>query len=53
MMIIKIIHGDVYHRTQDKTRQEKVGSKVHLGRVRPDVQRPSQYYLCMKAVPRD
>ena len=37
----------------DKTRQEKVGSNVRLGRVRPDVQRPSQCYLCMEAVPRD
>ena len=36
-----------------KTRQEKVGSKVRLGHVRPDGQRPSQSYLCMEAVPRD
>ena len=37
---------------RDKVRQEKVGSKVRLGRVRPDDQRPSQCYLCMEAVPR-
>ena len=31
--------------------KEKVGSKAHLSRVRPDGQRPSQSYLCMEAVP--
>ena len=40
---------DVY---QDK-RQEKIGSKVRLGCIQPDGQRPSQSYLCMEAVPRD
>ena len=36
----------------DRTEEEeKVGSKVRLGRVRPDGQRPSQCYLCMEAVP--
>ena len=36
-----------------KTRQEKLCSKVRLGRVLPDGQRPSQCYLSMVAVSRD
>ena len=31
--------------------KEMVGSKVHLGLVRPDGQLPSQSYLCMEVVP--